>query len=134
VAAMLRLGSKYEFQHLREEALVRLRAEFPTTLGDWDRLPSDFTHIQEQKGILFDIVNLALEQGLLSILPAAYYLCIQDDIVCDGFSISLESILNSFSGKNFQRQNQRRRVESFSPSRSATSLHHWKTEDPGTTS
>jgi len=34
--------------------------------------------MQNQGGILFDIVNLALEQGIVSILPVAYYLCIQD--------------------------------------------------------
>ncbi len=78
VAAMLRLGSKYDFVQLREEALLRLRFEFPSTLQEWDRLPSEYTHILEQKGILFDIINLALEQGIVSILPPAYYLCIED--------------------------------------------------------
>ena len=76
VAAMLRLGSKYEFNHLREDALFRLRAEFPTTLETWDELPPEYTYILEQDGILFDIINLAIEQGLWSILPSAYYVCI----------------------------------------------------------
>ena len=82
VAAMLRLGTKYDFNHLRTEALYRLRAEFPSTLQEWEFLPSEYTHMQNQGGILFDIVNLALEQGLFSILPVAYYLCIQDIVGC----------------------------------------------------
>jgi len=44
----------------------------------------DYTQILTQKGILFDIINLALEQGIVSILPSAYYLC-TDDIVSQVF-------------------------------------------------
>ena len=58
---MLRLGSKYDFQHLRNEALFRLRSEFPTTLEDWDELPAgDFTLIAERPGVLADVTNLAI--------------------------------------------------------------------------
>lgn len=78
---MLRLGTKYDFNALREEALLRLRSEFPSTIKEWELLPSEYTHMQDHDGILFDIVNLALEQGIGSILPIAYYLCIQD-FVC----------------------------------------------------
>ena len=76
---MLRLGSKYDFEMLRNEALFRLRAEFPTTLEGWDELPGGYTYIERRPGLLADIVNLSLEQGLLSILPHAYFWCIGDD-------------------------------------------------------
>jgi len=79
LAAMLRLGSKYDFEHLRGEALFRLRAEFPTTLKEWDNLPRGYTYITERPCLLVDVVNLALEQGLFSILPSAYYVCIEEE-------------------------------------------------------
>ncbi|KAF8989031.1 hypothetical protein BDQ17DRAFT_1393350 [Cyathus striatus] len=78
LAAMLRLGRKYDFEHLRDEALIRLTSEFPTTLNEWESLAEEFTHIKYQRGILFDVINLAREMSVNSVLPAAYYLCIQD--------------------------------------------------------
>jgi hypothetical protein len=78
VAAMLRLGKKYEFDHLRDEALLRLTSEFPTKLEEWDALPDHFTHIIDRKGLLFDIIRLAIECGVQSILPAAYFLAVPD--------------------------------------------------------
>lgn len=78
VAAMLRLGKKYEFDHLRDEALLRLTSEFPTTLEEWDALPDHFTHIVDRKGLLFDIISLAIECRVQSILPAAYVLAVND--------------------------------------------------------
>jgi len=78
VAAMLRLGKKYEFDHLRDEALLRLTSEFPTKLEEWDALPNRFTHIVNRKGLLFDIISLAIECGVQSILPAAYFLAVPD--------------------------------------------------------
>ncbi|TFK38969.1 hypothetical protein BDQ12DRAFT_735184 [Crucibulum laeve] len=78
VAAMLRLGLKYQFDHLRDEAVARLTSEFPNNLEAWELLPSEYTHIKAQKGILFDIINLALQFSIRSILPVAYYLCLDD--------------------------------------------------------
>lgn len=72
------MGKKYEFEHLRDEALIRLTSEFPSTLQQWEVMPPEYTHIVFQKGILFDIINLATECGVRSIFPAAYYLCVQD--------------------------------------------------------
>lgn len=78
---MLRLGKKYEFDHLRDVALLRLTSEFPTQLEEWDALPDHFTHIVDRKGLLFDIIGLAIECGVQSILPAAYSLAAHD-VVC----------------------------------------------------
>ena len=81
IAAMLRLGNKYEFDHLRDVALLRLTSEFPTQLEEWDALPDHFTHIVDRTGLLLDIISLAIECGVQSILPAAYFLAVHD-VVC----------------------------------------------------
>lgn len=74
IAALLRLGKKYEFEHLRDVALLRLTSEFPTKLEEWDALTDRFTHIVDRKGLLFDVISLAIECGVQSILPTAYLL------------------------------------------------------------
>ncbi|CAA7266032.1 unnamed protein product [Cyclocybe aegerita] len=104
VAAMLRLGNKYEFIQLREDALFRLRSEFPSTLKEWQVLPSDYTHMVTQGGILYDIINLALEEGLFSILPAAYYLCIQDIVSPANTLLKLSSPLRAGQNEIFSGQ------------------------------
>lgn len=78
---MLRLGSKYDFEHLRQEALFRLRADFPTSLDAWDEAIATgaHTHITGRPGLIVDVINLALEQDLFSILPSAYYACVEED-------------------------------------------------------
>lgn len=80
---MLRLGNKYDIHQLVTEATGRLHVEFPTNLRHWDlRSPSvqkyTFEGIKEQNGLLFDIVNLALQYEILSILPVAYFSCLAD--------------------------------------------------------
>ena len=75
---MLRIGKKYKLNHLLNEAITRLQSEFPSTLEEWEVMSPEYTHVVFQKGILFDIVNLATECGVRSIFPAAYYLCVQD--------------------------------------------------------
>lgn len=80
IAALLRLGKKYEFDHLRDVALLRLTSEFPTQLEEWDTLPDRFTHIVDRKGLLFDVISLAIECGVQSILPTAYFLA-ADNVV-----------------------------------------------------
>ncbi|KIM82702.1 hypothetical protein PILCRDRAFT_454215 [Piloderma croceum F 1598] len=77
VAAFLRLGKKYEIDSLRAEAECRLAAHFPSSLKDWDRSLSAIgpSLIQYYRGLEFDVANLARDQNLLSILPAALYSC-----------------------------------------------------------
>jgi len=96
---MLRLGNKYDIHQLVAEATGRLHIEFPTNLHHWDlRFPSvqkyTFKGIKEQNGLLFDVVNLALQHEILSILPVAYFSCLADivgfqdscyHIVCHAF-------------------------------------------------
>ena len=41
MAALLRLGHKYDFARFRDDALSRLKSAFPTTLEGWDeKMPS----------------------------------------------------------------------------------------------
>ncbi|KAJ6472837.1 hypothetical protein C8R47DRAFT_987629 [Mycena vitilis] len=72
VAAMLRLGKKYEFDQLREDAVTRLERSFPLSLEHF-RERKERAQIVPYDGLTYDAVNLARETGLLSILPAALY-------------------------------------------------------------
>ncbi|TEB27403.1 hypothetical protein FA13DRAFT_934160 [Coprinellus micaceus] len=52
VAAMVRLGKKYDIPHLRDEGLARLKLQFPTRLEDFEKLsPTDYTHIKHTSGV-----------------------------------------------------------------------------------
>ena len=107
---MLRLGSKYDFEHLREEALVRLRAGFPTTLENWDKTTNIYT---TRPALLIDAVNLAIEEGLVSFLPSAYFLCIEsgDDIVSLLVVSTMCSVLSSLPvGKDLRWMDEKRRI------------------------
>ncbi|KAJ7450680.1 hypothetical protein B0H11DRAFT_318401 [Mycena galericulata] len=76
VSAMWRLGKKYGFDELRDDALRRLEGHYPSTLADFQaRLwSSPAEHlISPYPGRLIDSIKLARETGLVSILPAALY-------------------------------------------------------------
>jgi hypothetical protein len=79
VEAMWRLGKKYDFDELRDDAVGRLQYIFPTTLADFHArywpgdTPADFG-IFEYPGFSFDAINLARATGLISILPAALFI------------------------------------------------------------
>ncbi|KIJ64949.1 hypothetical protein HYDPIDRAFT_111635 [Hydnomerulius pinastri MD-312] len=72
VAAFLRLGKKYEIRQLFNEAKAKLETSFPCKLPQSDLDIKITGH--DPHG--FQIINLAHEVGLLSVLPAAiYYFC-----------------------------------------------------------
>jgi hypothetical protein len=74
VAACLRLGTKYEIAHLKAEALRRLYNDFPPTFNQVDQLYFGKNQLIEQyNGIAVDVVRLAHENNISSILPAALY-------------------------------------------------------------
>lgn len=77
MVSMLRLGKKYEFKHFRRIALQRLRDELPQTLEAWDKkyLGKSPLHGEETE---FDLLNIALEVGVQSVLPIAFYWCLRD--------------------------------------------------------
>lgn len=75
LAAMLRLGDKYNGHNVRQEALKFLRYEFPQNLEDWMGVWG--TKVFPYPESEFDFINLAQEVGLHSVLPAMYYTCVK---------------------------------------------------------
>ncbi|KAJ7125101.1 hypothetical protein C8R44DRAFT_131664 [Mycena epipterygia] len=77
IAALVRLGRKYDFRELLDKAVERLTFENPTTLEKYDALLDGrrytTTRIAYYRGIFYDIVTLARENNILSVLPCAYY-------------------------------------------------------------
>lgn len=75
---MIRLGRKYEIDHLRDEGLTRLKLEFPSDLNGWDALDvAKYTHILYAEGGPDPVVatmKLAHECKIQSILPGLYLL------------------------------------------------------------
>ncbi|KIM44261.1 hypothetical protein M413DRAFT_443281 [Hebeloma cylindrosporum] len=71
-AAMMRLGRKYELKAVYEEAMRRLRGDFPSDFHAWKSacLKQDRNFLPGKRTVI-DIINLAVEQNLLSLLPAA---------------------------------------------------------------
>ncbi|KAJ6596319.1 hypothetical protein DFH09DRAFT_1134619 [Mycena vulgaris] len=84
VAAMWRIGKKYGFEELQDDARRRLKHLFPSTLSDFQaryypspptsgESPRSASQIATYPGLIYDAINLARSTGLLSILPAALY-------------------------------------------------------------
>ncbi|KAJ7240835.1 hypothetical protein B0H12DRAFT_1134223 [Mycena haematopus] len=78
IAALIRLGRKYDFQNLLHSAVGRLTFENPSTLEEYDARLVDgkryvATRIVAYPGLLYDMLTVARENGILSALPCAYY-------------------------------------------------------------
>ncbi|KAJ7039805.1 hypothetical protein C8F04DRAFT_949202, partial [Mycena alexandri] len=85
IASFVRLGRKYEFRNLFNIAVGRLAFENPATLKKYDalmdtlelaagkRVPHSTTRIVNYPGIRQDTLTLVRENGLLALLPCAYY-------------------------------------------------------------
>jgi hypothetical protein len=90
VAAFLRLGKKYEITKLYEEALSRLCNDYPPNLAQWERRERNGASIKYYAGVHFDVVNLAREIDIPSLLPTAfYYICASPhplDCITKGFT------------------------------------------------
>ncbi|KAF7297800.1 hypothetical protein MKEN_01403700 [Mycena kentingensis (nom. inval.)] len=77
LAAVLRLGKKYDLPSFRAPCLARIRAELPTDCttfmesADWTRItfPASTSALKANT----DFANLARDVGLYSILPSAFY-------------------------------------------------------------
>ncbi|KAJ7457652.1 peptidase S8/S53 domain-containing protein [Mycena galericulata] len=74
IAAILRLSKKYDCPLFRKDCLRRLKLEFPTTLTRFDTDSWKFVALEHN--IYPNVISLARELGLYSILPSAYYLMI----------------------------------------------------------
>ncbi|KAJ6466861.1 hypothetical protein C8R45DRAFT_1020346 [Mycena sanguinolenta] len=78
IAAMVRMGRKYDFKNLLEAAMQRLTQEHPTTLESFGDIRADIPRytphaIVEQPGLMFDMLTLARENNLFALLPCAYF-------------------------------------------------------------
>ncbi|KAJ7668681.1 hypothetical protein DFH06DRAFT_982295 [Mycena polygramma] len=77
VAAFVRLGRKYEFKDLFSSAIARLEYYNPNKSSKYVENPTlsplKYFGIARTPGILFEILSLAREHGILSVLPSAYY-------------------------------------------------------------
>ncbi|KAK6981071.1 hypothetical protein R3P38DRAFT_3334053 [Favolaschia claudopus] len=79
LAAMLRLGRKYDFREAYEDALSRIRFEFPSDFEAFDNLDADMTRIEYQRGIYCDLLNLAYECGVHSSIPLLAFCCLREE-------------------------------------------------------
>jgi hypothetical protein len=86
VAALLRLGRKYDFRDVLNSAVERITFENPKTLEEFDALGVDgiylATRIVPYRGLTFDTLKLARENDILSALPIAYYRAAKCGLVC----------------------------------------------------
>ncbi|KAJ7496923.1 hypothetical protein FB451DRAFT_1386270 [Mycena latifolia] len=79
IAALIRLGRKYEFRDLLGLAAERLTYENPSTFDKYMALvksqPGVYkpTRIEAYNGIDYDVITLARENNILSVLPSAYH-------------------------------------------------------------
>ncbi|KAG7442134.1 uncharacterized protein BT62DRAFT_1079649 [Guyanagaster necrorhizus] len=79
ISAVLRLSTKYLFEHLRVQCMARLTQDWPTTLAGWDRREQQATDENERylprERIChpIHIISLSIELGLTEFLPSAFY-------------------------------------------------------------
>jgi len=75
VTAYLRLGTKYDMEKFRGQAVKRLTYEFPSTLQTLDKI-NHYTRIQECESFannFFSVVDLANRYNVPQILPWLFY-------------------------------------------------------------
>ncbi|KAJ7109632.1 hypothetical protein C8R43DRAFT_1079683 [Mycena crocata] len=77
LAAMLRLGRKYEIQQAHEDAASRIRYEFPADFRAFNDLNADMTRIKYHEGIYSDLLSLAYECGIYSSVPLLAFCCLR---------------------------------------------------------
>lgn len=79
VSAVLRLSTKYLIDHLRHRCLFHLRADWPSTLEEWDareKLTVDGKGVYCPREMVAHptlVIRLAKDLQLYDLLPAAYY-------------------------------------------------------------
>jgi hypothetical protein len=85
VVSLLRLGRKYQFSDIWALARRTVQIQVPIdNVDSWNYFLDDNFHTTSDdddipglwlRGHEFDLLNLAIEHGIQSILPVAYYLC-----------------------------------------------------------
>ena len=98
---MIRLGTKYEIDYLREEAVALLSAEFPLDLDLWDINVLKSTNRLDRSGrwFLLDVVNLAHEFNLQTLLPVIYLCFIRHYLFVSNFLNKIQFLIR-FSTEN----------------------------------
>ncbi|KAJ6487703.1 hypothetical protein C8R45DRAFT_827248 [Mycena sanguinolenta] len=79
LAAMLRLGRKYDIAQAYEDALSRIHEKFPSDFTEFQALNIDMTRIQCRHGICFDLLNLLFECKTYTSIPLLAFCCLRDD-------------------------------------------------------
>ncbi|KAF8216804.1 hypothetical protein K438DRAFT_1703912 [Mycena galopus ATCC 62051] len=79
IGALIRLGRKYNFKDLLDSAVACLMSEYPTTLEAFDAVRAGTTPstIARFYGMEFDVLTMALENKILSVLPCVYYTVVE---------------------------------------------------------
>ncbi|KAJ7717992.1 hypothetical protein B0H16DRAFT_1337712 [Mycena metata] len=79
VAALLRLGSKYHISVAKENAIWRIRHEFPAVLDLWDEVEAGIRmqKIQYRPSLLLDMLSLAYDGGVSSSVPILAACCLR---------------------------------------------------------
>ncbi|KAJ7665933.1 hypothetical protein DFH06DRAFT_1470181 [Mycena polygramma] len=86
LAAMLRLGRKYDIAQAHQDAVSRIHFEFPSDFNAFNDLDADMTQVRYQRGIYCDLLNLAFECGIYSSVPLLAFCCLREN--------KLETIFN----------------------------------------
>ncbi|KAJ7255421.1 hypothetical protein B0H12DRAFT_1218768 [Mycena haematopus] len=73
VGALIRMGRKYDFKDFFESGVARLRAEYPTTFEEYEAVANTTKTIAYYDDLDFDVIALAIENNIFSVLPCAYY-------------------------------------------------------------
>ncbi|KAJ6589851.1 hypothetical protein DFH09DRAFT_217605 [Mycena vulgaris] len=78
VAALIRMGRKYEFRDILDSAVDRITFENPSTIGEYEALKDRNgqyapTRFLGDRSVIFDILTLARENNIQSALPCAYF-------------------------------------------------------------
>jgi len=82
IASLVRLGRKYDFENLLNAAVERLTFEYPSSFEEYRALCGNqdihsFSRILDSPGLHFDVITVARENNLFSILPCAYFRAIR---------------------------------------------------------
>ncbi|KAJ7449092.1 hypothetical protein B0H11DRAFT_2079537 [Mycena galericulata] len=76
LAAMLRLGRKYDIPKAKDDALERIHSEFPNDFKEWESMPDAFVQIDHDPAICIDLLNLCYECGIYSSIPTLAFSCL----------------------------------------------------------
>ena len=76
IQSLLRLGTKYQIEDLRDEALHYLQQILPGEIAQWDQVEKD-SEVERRPADIISMVNLTSELNIGSLHLRALYLCCQ---------------------------------------------------------